>query len=106
LPELAPRIPAKQDMGAPPPQRNEAAHLIDLLDEVEKMLTPPLIPSEMERAKAAALFIARQTRDARTANLAMQLMSALHESRGYEDVPGGYRMALARLRAALQHATS
>jgi len=31
----------------------------------------------------------------------MQLMSALLDSRGYEDVPGGYRMALARLRAAL-----
>jgi hypothetical protein len=77
--------------------------LIALLDEVEEMLRPPLIPSQVQRAKDAAVFIARHTPDGRTANLAMQLMSALHESRGYEDVPGGYRMALARLRAALQH---
>jgi len=29
-------------------------------------------------------------------------MSALHETRGTEEIPGGFRMALARLRAALQ----
>jgi hypothetical protein len=29
-------------------------------------------------------------------------MSALHEPRAAEDVPGGYRLSLARLRNALQ----
>jgi hypothetical protein len=36
----------------------------------------------------------------------MQLMSGFHESRDYEDLPGGYRMALARLRAALEEAAT
>jgi hypothetical protein len=31
-------------------------------------------------------------------------MSALHESTGTEEIPGGYRMALARLRAAIEQA--
>jgi len=77
------------------------ADLITVLDEIQEMLNPPLIPDQVERAKYGALFIARHTTDGRVANLAMQLMSALLDSRGYEDVPGGYRMALARLRAAL-----
>jgi hypothetical protein len=66
------------------------------------MMKPPLIPGQVERAQIAALFIARNSRNGRVAILAMRLMSALYESRGYEDVPGGYRMALARLRAALE----
>lgn len=41
------------------------------------MLKPPLIPSEVERAKRAAVSLARHTTDGRVANLAMQLMSAL-----------------------------
>ena len=36
------------------------------------------------------------------ANLAMQLMSALHESQSIDEIPGGFRMALARLRAAFE----
>jgi hypothetical protein len=56
----------------------------------------------VERARGSALFIARRAPHGRVANLAMQLMSALQESPAHDDVPGGYRMALARLRAALQ----
>jgi hypothetical protein len=48
------------------------------------------------------LCIARRAPQGRVANLAMQLMSALHESPALADVPGSYRMALARLRAALE----
>jgi hypothetical protein len=103
LPELRPHLGATPSSASTTRKPDAAVKhtLIALLDEVEEMLKPPLLPSEVQRAKNAALFIARQTRDGRTANLAMQLMSALHESRGYDDVPGGYRMALARLRAAL-----
>jgi hypothetical protein len=104
VPELTPRAPVSPNTTSKPDPAQVQQTLLALLDGVEEMLNPPLIPSQMERAKNAALFIARQTTDGRTANLAMQLMSALQESRGYENVPGGYRMALARLRAALQRA--
>jgi hypothetical protein len=70
--------------------------------EVDRWLTPPLLPAQVERAKSAAVWIARHAPHGRVANLAMQLMSALHETRGTEEIPGGFRMALARLRAALQ----
>ena len=104
LPELGPRLHASPK----PPKRDEAAvqqSLIVTLAEIEEIVKPPrLLPSQVQRAKDAALFIARNTPDGRAANLAMQLMSALDESREYEDVPGGYRMTLVRLRAALEHA--
>jgi hypothetical protein len=106
VPELMPRAPVSPNTTSKPDPAQVQQTLLALLDGVEEMLNPPLIPSQMERAKNAALFIARQTTDGRTANLAMQLMSALQESRGYENVPGGYRMALARLRAALVQAPS
>jgi hypothetical protein len=103
LPELG-LPPGSEKLESAPPKSVPATvqpDLITVLDEIDDMLIPPLIPGEVERAKYGALFIARHTPHGRVANLAMQLMSALHESRGYEDVPGGYRMALARLRAAL-----
>jgi hypothetical protein len=64
------------------------------------------MPAQLERAKSAAVFIARHAPHGRVANLAMQRMSGFHESRDYEDLPGGYRMALARLRAALEEAAT
>jgi hypothetical protein len=98
IPEFAP-VP----QAAPKPNGNggvEALHA--RFAEVDRLLTPPLLPAQVEQAKAAAVWIARHAPHGRVANLAMQLMSALHESRGTEEIPGGYRMALARLRAALQ----
>ena len=63
------------------------------------------MPAQLERAKRRSVY--RATRASRrVANLAMQLMSGFHESRDYEDLPGGYRMALARLRAALEEAAT
>ncbi len=102
IPELAP-VPA-----APPkPRANgngnggiEALHAH--FAEVDRLLTPPLLQTQVEQAKATAVWIARHAPHGRVANLAMQLMSALHETRGTEEIPGGFRMALARLRAALQ----
>jgi hypothetical protein len=70
--------------------------------EIEKLLAPPLLPAQVERAKAAAVWIARHAPQGHVANLAMQLMSALQETRGTEQIPGGYRMALERLRAAIE----
>jgi hypothetical protein len=75
------------------------------LADVESLLRPPLIAAQVDKAKAGALFIARHAPRGLVANLAMQLMSALHETRAADvtgDVPGGFRMTLARLRAALE----
>ena len=98
LPEIAP-APAPLKAAEPPGANLEAARA--RVTEVEGLLAPPLLPAHVERAKAGAGWIARHAPHGRVANLAMQLMSALHETRGTEEIPGGFRMALARLRAAL-----
>lgn len=100
LPEIAPP-PAPPKAGESAPGANLAA-VRARFSEVEGLLTPPLLPAQVERAKAGAVWIARHAPHGRVANLAMQLMSALHETRGTDEIPGGFRMALARLRAALQ----
>jgi hypothetical protein len=100
LPDLAP-APAPLKATEPGPGANLEA-VRARLTEVEGLLAPPLLPAQVERAKAGAVWIARHAPHGRVANLAMQLMSALHETRGTEEIPGGFRMALARLRAALQ----
>jgi hypothetical protein len=95
------------DAGATPPAagntRAAADALIERVQLIEALVHPPLEPAQLERAKSAAVFIARHAPHGRVANLAMQLMSTLHEPRAAEDeAPGGFRMALARLRAALE----
>jgi len=100
VPEL-PAAPPPAVAGKPVANANGEA-LRARLAEVENLLQPPLLPAQVERAKAGAVWIARHAPQGRVANLAMQLMSALHESQGDDDVPGGFRMALARLRAAFE----
>lgn len=102
LHEIAPQyVPAEP--GPASEQRGAGdEHLLERLDEMEALLAPPLIAERVEKAKATALFIARHARHGRVANLSMQLMSSLHDARAVEDVPGGFRMGLARLRAALE----
>lgn len=100
IPEFAPACAA----GVPQPGANGNGGIEPLrarFAEVDRLLTPPLLPAQVEQAKAAAVWIARHAPHGRVANLAMQLMSSLHETRGTEEIPGGFRMALARLRAAL-----
>jgi hypothetical protein len=100
IPEFAPARPT-----APQPGGNGNGGVEALrarFAEVDRLLTPPLLQTQVEQAKSGAVWIARHAPHGRVANLAMQLMSALHETRGTEDIPGGFRMALARLRAALQ----
>ena len=104
LHEIAPHLaPAAS---APSPSTAEPAvtvqTLFERLAQIERDLAPPLLPPQVDNAKAAAVFIARRAPHGRVANLSMQLMSALHDVHGTQDVPGGFRMALARLRAALE----
>ena len=102
LPEIAP--PPAPPKAAEPARATGVEAARARLTEVEGLLVPPLFPAQVERAKAGAVWIARHAPHGRVANLAMQLMSALHETRGTEEIPGGFRMALARLRAALDEA--
>jgi hypothetical protein len=69
--------------------------------ELQELLKAPLIPVQVERAKKLAVSMARDAPQGRVANLAMQLISALHGTNGMEDIPGGFRLALARLSAAV-----
>ena len=100
LPEIAP--PAAPPKAAEPAPGGNLEAVRARFTKVEGLLTPPLLPAQVERAKAGAVWIARHAPHGRVANLAMQLMSALQETRGTEEIPGGFRMALARLRAALE----
>jgi len=102
LPEMVSPAPMPALPRAGPKIEVDPRTLLERLAQVEHSLTPPLLPAQVERAKSEALFIARHAPHGRVANLAMQLMSALHEPRAAEDVPGGYRLSLARLRNALQ----
>jgi hypothetical protein len=100
LPEIVP--PAGPPKAAEPAPGANLQAVRARFNEVEGLLLPPLLPDQVDRAKAGAVWIARHAPHGRIANLSMQLMSALHETRGTEEIPGGFRMALARLRAALQ----
>jgi len=102
LPDIAAELSAPPAPAKPAPAIQDGpGTLLSRLTEIERLLAPPLLPAQVEQARSGALFIARHAPHGRVANLAMQLMSALHDARGTEDIPGGYRMALARLRAAL-----
>ena len=100
IPELTPAPAAAPKPGANGNGGTEA--LRARFAEVDRLLTPPLLPAQVEQAKAGAVWIARHAPHGRVANLAMQLMSSLQETRSTEEIPGGFRLALARLRAALE----
>jgi hypothetical protein len=104
IPEFVPAPEAAPQPGGNGGGNGSAEALRARFAEVDRLLTPPLLPEQVDQAKAAAVWIARHAPHGRVANLAMQLMSALHETRGSDETPGGYRMALARLRAALEEA--
>ena len=104
LPELASSPPPA--VGGKPVLNGNGEALRARLAEVEELLEPPLLPAQVERAKAGAVWIARHAPQGRIANLAMQLMSALHESGGRDEIPGGFRLALARLRAVFEETAS
>lgn len=102
IPEFAPAPATAPKPGGNGNGNGSAEALRARFAEVDRLLTPPLLPAQVDQAKAAAVWIARHAPHGRVANLAMQLMSSLHETRGTEEIPGGFRMALARLRAALE----
>lgn len=71
---------------------------LETLAEIERLLRPPLVREQVERANRLAVSIARDAPHGRVANLAMQLMSVVHEPGRDEALVA---LAVARLRAAL-----
>jgi hypothetical protein len=99
IPELA--VPKPQE----PPRAQEpdpAREAMSVLAEIEALLKRPLVASELERANRLALSIARRAPQGRISNLAMQLMSCLHEARGTDELPEKCWLILARMRTALE----
>ena len=98
--ELAPRQkPGPSE--APAPDRR--AELRASLAEIEALLRLPLVPAQVERANRLIVVLARNAPDGRVPNIAMRLMSTLHEMR--DDKTSGEGLIpviLARLRAALE----
>lgn len=74
------------------------------LREMEELLRPPLIASQVERANSIAITIARHAPHGHIANQAMRLMSIVTDARYGRETCDEIQVALARLRAAL-HAT-
>jgi hypothetical protein len=97
--ELGRRTPPE----APKPEpADRVARLRAELAEIEGLLRQPLVPTQAERANALLVSIARNAPDGRISNLAMRLMSSVHEARD-SAAPDEHQIdvMLARLRAAL-----
>lgn len=97
-----------QDIAPPGPPAAPAAPAAErldpraALDEIERLLGAPLVAPQVKRANTLAVSLARSAPQGRIANLAMQLVSAVHEAQS-EHAPDAERvkLALARLRDAL-----
>ena len=100
VPELVRHAPPPPKPAPAPDRHSElAAQLLQL----ERILKPPVPPEHRERCNRLLIAMARGARHGRIANLAMRLMSAVHDARtsGAEDgIQVGVLMA--RLRAAVQ----
>jgi hypothetical protein len=97
IPELSARHKSE------PPSNDRLAGLRASLAEIEALLRLPLVPAQVECANRLIVVMARSAPDGRISNLAMRLMSTLHELR--EDKTAGEGLIpviLARLRAALE----
>ena len=95
IPELG-----KARQGAPESPHKE---LLDKLAEIEKLVRPPLLPSQLDRVSVLAVAIARHAPDGGTAHLAMRLLSALHDARkgGEKAESRAIETIVARLREAI-----
>lgn len=87
--------------------RDRLAMLRAELAHIESLLRPPLMPAQFDQANSAIVSIARNAPQGRISNVAMQLMSAVHEARSAENGDADaerIHLGLARLRAAIQDA--
>ena len=99
VPGLASKQPEDLDASKPEPR----PPLIESVEELEALLRFPLNQAHVEKANRLAVAIARHARQGRVANLAMQVVSAVHESNGEGNADSRrLAVALAQLRAAVQ----
>ena len=96
-------LPRSEPPQAPKAGASERADGLALFGEIERLLRPPLIDTQVDRANALAVSIARSAPHGRIANLAMQLISAAYDVRAQPD-PALERLdlTLAQLRSALE----
>ena len=96
-----PGIPPRPAAVSVPP--GESFDPLACLGELERLLRPPVVESQADQVNRLAIALARHAADGRIANVAMQLISALHEARAeeYRD-PSRVTLALVRLRAVLE----
>ena len=100
VPELVRRAPPPPTPGPAPDRRSElAAQVLEL----ERILKPPVLPDHRERCNRLLIAMARGAPHGRIANLAMRLMSAVHDARTNGAGDGTQvGVLMARLRAAVQ----
>lgn len=99
------RKPKDDRPASQPPRAPTGQHLAILgkLSELDRLIRPPLLPSQLERANTLAVGIARNAPDAVIAMLGTRLMRAIQEARAAGENADIRAIALivARLRAAL-----
>jgi hypothetical protein len=86
------------------PERAASARIEELrrlVGELEALLAFPLLPGQVKRANGVAISIARRAPEGRISNLAMHLVSAVHDACRGEDA-NKVRIMLGRLRAAVE----
>lgn len=79
--------------------------LLAKVDEIEQLVRPPLLPSQMDRVNALAISIARSAPEGGIANLAVRLLSAVHDARiaGESADTRGIALIVARMRDAIRN---
>ena len=98
LPELA-SPPAAPAESSPEPERVDS---LGALREIEHLLSLPLLAPQVKRANTLAVMLARGAPKGHIANLAMQLVSVVHEAQSEQTQDADrLKLALARLRDAL-----
>lgn len=90
------------------PARNPATQqgeLVAKVVEIERLVRPPLLRSQMDRANDLATSIARSAPDTEIGNLAVRLLRAIHDARAAADSADTRPIDLlvARMRDALRH---
>lgn len=96
----------KNGVSANQPPRTPASHylaVVERLSELERLIRPPLLPSQIERASALAVTIAQHSPDAVIAMLATRLVRAIEDARAAGEGADARPIALivARMRAAV-----
>ena len=95
---------AAEETARPAPPEVMAGQQLARLAEMEKLLMSPLLAAQVQQAERLGIAIAREATQGSVANLSMRLLSSIHASRELGYLDDDARLALARLRLALETA--